>query len=64
MAFVALTAMKIQVTIFWVVTPHSDVHVSKVHAASIFTLKMEAAWSKSLQDITIQKTANLETMLN
>jgi hypothetical protein len=45
--------VKIQVEVFWVVTPFSVVvntNVSEDHAASIFTvmvftLKMEAAWS-------------------
>jgi hypothetical protein len=35
--------MKINVAVSWVLTPCSD--VVEYHAASIFTLKMEAAWS-------------------
>jgi hypothetical protein len=45
--FEAFTAM-LQVEVVWVVTPCSVVvgyQRSEVHAASIFTLKVEAAWN-------------------
>jgi hypothetical protein len=47
--------MKIQVEVFWVVTPCG---VSEVRAAPIFTLKMEAAWaSETPHGVTTQKTS-------
>jgi hypothetical protein len=64
---VGMCTLNLQIQVFWVVTPCSV--VLGCHAASIFTLKMEATWtsetSVSYHNITLRrKSENLDLNLH